>query len=429
MPEILEMPGYELDADEMMDAESFRDEVSQAFAMDFKGKVKRGLIPNNGPEYTFLLKINTAIFENNMPLSAIIEECESYQTNLSSKSVNPTSKCLIELIDTLRNPDYRAYLQEDERHFTASAPTPLASNQSHLAANAAPSLTDPKSASPLELELATLETCSIKDETVALMQRYFHRQTSDYVGHFIDLIALNAELNPAKFKDSFQDLLTAQKKKFAEHLDSMIERTMGDRCAIIVRSSEHYFALDFDKKTGNLLILDAAGDFRKFICRDCFLHSKHIKTCLDVTGVESAQHKELGLQSRGHIQKDEERCMLFALSLSREAAAIPELHTTLLESARHDTEKPNLMSVTWFDMPPKLVMLSQSNQLLGDYMRLHESTRSELGKLTQGQTKGFALGQFKAEVEGVIKSELTLYAPMDLDEDESMVDLKTTGRP
>lgn len=423
------MPGYELDSDEIMDAESFRDEVSQVFAMDFKGKARSGLMSKDSPEYTFLLKINTAIFENSMPLSAIIEECEMYQANVSSKSVNPINKCLTQLIDTLRNADYRAYLQEDEKHFTASDPISVASSQSRSSAHAASSMTEHKSASPLESELATLETCTIKDETVALMQSYFHRQNPDYVGHFIDLNALNAELNPDKFKHSFQDLLTAQKKKFAEQLDSIIERTKGGRCAIIVRSSEHYFALDFDKETGNLLIIDAAGDFRKFFCHDCFLYSKHIKTCIDVTGVESAQHKELGLQARGHIQKDEERCMLFALSLSREAAAIPRLHSTLLKSARHDTEKPNLMSVTWFDMPPKLVMLSQSNQLLGDYMRLHESSRSELGKLTQDQTKGFALGQFKAEVESVIKSALSLDDPMDDEEHESMLDLKITGRP
>lgn len=178
---------------------------------------------------------------------------------------------------------------------------------------------------------------------------------------------------------------------FAKKIDELVRKAMSNghqRLQIIVKSRNHYTPCDIDIEKRSIFVFDAAGDIR----RACLHTMAQYCSTIDKDKVFDVRSDGFVVGNRvingGAIQKSQQGCWVFSLRHSFYFASQPNLHEMLSHIAQRDKRDP-VRKVSWFDLPPQVVMMAQSTSFFENYMALHPEYRSMMMTLTNNNESNY----------------------------------------
>lgn len=195
----------------------------------------------------------------------------------------------------------------------------------------------------------------------------------------------------------------------AEKIDELVKKAKSNghyRLQVIVKSGSHYTPCDIDIKNRSLFVFDAAGDIRR-----AFLHTMagYSKT-IDKDKVFDVRSDGFVIGKRiingGVIQKSQRGSWIISLRHSFYFASQKNLYDMISRLAQQDARDP-VRKVSWFELPPPVVMMAQSTKFLENYMELHPELRSMMMALTKNNESnyGFTLiyNELKENLRGICR--------------------------
>ncbi|MDF1757351.1 MAG: hypothetical protein P1U74_03550 [Legionellaceae bacterium] len=267
----------------------------------------------------------------------------------------------------------------------------------------------------LEFLIESLDDDPIqKDEFILLMMHYFSKECN-YNGYLVHDDDPKEHEITVGIDDSIS--LIPSISALYYRLNQVIENdpSSNTRIQIIVRQNEHYTPIDINKETRQCLIIDAASDSKELTLRDFIKYTNNLDKMVYVAQhnyliPETLAHSDTSNIGTSRVQKDLWSCSIFSLEYSRLLATKPDAHEHYMSVARQEPSNLELYSVSWDELDPEFIRISQSPT----YKAYYSETKRELNPSIDSIFSECNFFQLKSKFQSIAASAIQEYSEDEL---------------